>query len=72
MKVADKTKYWHGASVNNSKHMAYNFILWEGILRQPELDHLVLCECEAVVRVKQFVLRKDWLKYWEAATGGVL
>ena len=45
--------------------LAYSLISWEGILGQPKLDHLVLCVCEAVARVKQFlkVLGKDWLKY---------
>ena len=45
--------------------LAYNLVSWEGILRQPKLDHLVLCVCKAVAGVKQFlkVLGKDWLKY---------
>ena len=40
-------------------------MLWEGILQQLELDHVVLCVCEAVARVKKFlkVLCKDWLKH---------
>ena len=35
--------------------LPYNFVLREGILRQPELDHLVLCNCEAVAKVNQFL-----------------
>ena len=33
----------------------YNFVLREGILRQPEIDHLVLGACEAVARVDQLL-----------------
>ena len=45
--------------------LPYIFVLWEGILRQPDLDHLILCVCEAFARVNQFlkVFGKDWLKY---------
>ena len=28
--------------------LPYSFLLWDGILRQPDLDHLVLCACETV------------------------
>ena len=35
--------------------LPYNCTLSEGILRQPGLDHLVLCVCEAVARVTQFL-----------------
>ena len=37
-----------------------------GILRQPVLDHLVLCVCEAVARVNQFL--KLGLKYLQIRT----
>ena len=42
--------------------LPYNFVLREGILRQPELDHLLLCTCEAVAKMSQFwkVSGKDW------------
>ena len=45
--------------------LPYNFALWEDILRQSELDNLVLYVYEAVARVNQFlkVLGIDWLKY---------
>ena len=34
-------------------------------LRQPVLDHMGICVCDAVARVNQFlkILGKDWLKY---------
>ena len=35
--------------------LPYIFVLCKGILRQPELDYLVLCVCEAVARVNQFL-----------------
>ena len=38
----------------------------EGILRQPVLDHLVLCVCEAVARVNQF--SKVGFKYLQIRT----
>ena len=34
-----------------TEHLSYIFVLGEGILRQPELDHLILCVCEPVARV---------------------
>ena len=37
--------------------LPYNFVLSEGMLRQPELDHLLFCVCEAVARVNQFLKR---------------
>ena len=37
--------------------LPYIFVLCKGILRQPELDYLVLCVCEAVARVNQFLKR---------------
>ena len=30
--------------------LLFNYVLWEDISKQPELDHLVLCLCEAVTR----------------------
>ena len=39
--------------------LPYNFVLQEDVLRQPELDHLVLCVSEAVATV-QFL--KVWVK----------
>ena len=42
--------------------LPYNFILWQGILRQPELGYLVLCACEAAARVNQFLLVFDWIE----------
>ena len=37
----------------------------EGLLRQPELDPLVLCEYDGPARVNQFLktLGRAWLKY---------
>ena len=34
--------------------LPYNFVLRKGTLRQPELDHLLLCICEAVAKMSQF------------------
>ena len=31
------------------------FVLWRRIFRQPKLDHLVLCVCESVEGVNQFL-----------------
>ena len=31
-----------------------NLVSYEGILRQPEVDRLVLIVCEAVARINQF------------------
>ena len=38
-----------------TESLQYIFVLREGILRQPELDHLVLCAYKAVARVNQFL-----------------
>ena len=35
--------------------LPYIFVLSESVLRQSELDYLVLCVCEAVARVNQFL-----------------
>ena len=42
--------------------LPYNLVLWGGVLMKPESSHLLLlCVCEAVARVDQFlkVLGKD-------------
>ena len=38
-----------------TESLPYNFVFWEGILRQRDLDHLVWCVCETVVRVNQLL-----------------
>ena len=53
--------------------LPYNLVLWGGVLMKPESSHLLLlCVCEAVARVDQFlkVLGKDWLKYLQVTLSG--
>ena len=38
-----------------TEYLPQHFVLLEGILRQPKLNHLVLCVCEAVARINQFL-----------------
>ena len=37
-----------------TKYLPYNFVLSEGITKQPGLDHLVLLVCKTVARMNQF------------------
>ena len=46
--------------------LPYFLVSWGGLSRQSKLDHLVLCACESVERVKQFLkcVGKVWLNYF--------
>ena len=46
--------------------LPYILVLWRGIFRKSKLDHLVLCVCESVDTVNQFLkgVGRIWLKYF--------
>ena len=72
--VDDKTKYWHGVSVNSPMHkrelywlsvfhiiLYYEKVSWDG----SQMVDLLWCVCEPVAKLNQFskFLGKDWLKH---------